>query len=188
MSKGLENNRNSNYKVTQIFDFDGLLIEVINRTTPNHEDCEKKIASQTIFEPVSIEKCFEKCETQKSSPMSTSQSFVQPQPVAILNICALCLNYIDRDEQVILQNCQCCFCRACLMTAIIDNASDVIVCPSKFGKSDKIIPDNNCDEEISDNELSMILGEEYFYNVLIRRLDQKFKSLVEKDETEFQSM
>lgn len=145
-------------QVAKIFDFNGLIIEVLKKA-PENKSVDRK--------PVIVES-----STQNEASRSSGNSEKH-------FVCEICRNFIAKDEEVVLKACKNTFCRVCLISAIIGIEGDVIKCPTKF---------SDCDCEIGNEEIKALIGEDNFEIFIINRLDKKLNSLVVRDEEDYQSM
>lgn len=167
MSKNANKNKAS-YGKTMIksYDLDGLKIEVAEKKPKNIQKVIKK-SNDEPARSVQLEK-FSYCKSNKRQNVSTNHL-----------VCAICLNFIDADNEVILESCRDIFCCVCITEAIIQNENDIMSCPSKFAA---------CDKEISNHEINEILGADNFKVFLIHKLQSRFNTLVEKDKSDYEGM
>lgn len=163
------------YKVIKTYNFDGLIIEVIVKV-----DCELE-ATQTPHNVVEDDESqSETSETDKKESLLEEicdQTSAQEPPQNM--ICSMCLKIIETDDEIVLENCQDIFCRLCIASSIIQNTNDAMICPSKY---------SNCDKEISNDEIRIVLGDKNYDLYVLHKLHRKLESLVVKDETDYMSL
>lgn len=158
------------YRVVKTFNFDGLIIEIIEKIDAINRESE----SEEIEDSNSRNSDIETYHQEKSPSEETDDAF---SPSTF--ICLICLEIIENDDAVILENCQDIFCTLCIAKAIIQNKNDAMLCPSKF---------SDCDKEISNDEIKAILGDKNYEIYVINKLQRKLESLMEKDETDYDSL
>lgn len=162
------------YKVIKTYNFDGLIIEEVVKVNCQVEAME---ASRNVVED------FDESESETDTNKEflheeiCDQSSAQEPPQNM--ICSMCLKLIETDDEIILENCQDIFCRLCIASAIIQNTNDAMICPSKY---------SNCDKEISNDEIRIVLGDKNYELFVLHKLHRKLESLVVKDETDYMSL
>jgi hypothetical protein len=135
------------WKVKKTLNFDGLEIEIIDKSSPSQEN-----------KPLSSVKSIQKPLVPPKSSLKVEKE---------LQICSICLNFIEPTKEVVLK-CQDVFCMICLVAAIINNENDVVTCPSRMF---------HCNKAISDSEIEEIIGEENFRVFTINRLQRRLDKL-----------
>jgi hypothetical protein len=118
-------------------------------------------------------------EVVENKSEKVSQSCKKREQVQNKLICAICLNFIAADNEMILK-CQDTFCRLCLVKAVIGSEDDdVMKCPTRFTK---------CGTEIDKTDVRIILGEENFHVYSIHKLQSRFDQLFKKDSNDYERM